>query len=106
MSSTPRLFGRCHSPIKTGWFRKVTLADANRGGLLGQGSLLTVTSYPNRTSVVQRGKWILENLLGTPPPPPPPDVPELKAAPHGKLPDKLGARPWVRWSEERAHVRF
>jgi hypothetical protein len=40
---------------------------------------LTVTSYPNRTSVVQRGKWILENLLGAPPPPPPPDVPELKA---------------------------
>jgi Protein of unknown function (DUF1588)/Protein of unknown function (DUF1585) len=52
--------------------------------LLGQGSVLTVTSYPNHTSVVQRGKWILENLLGTPPPPPPPDVPELKAAPHGK----------------------
>jgi hypothetical protein len=65
-------------------FRRVTLADGNRRGLLGQGSVLTVTSYPNRTSVVQRGKWILENLLGTPPPPPPPDVPELKAAPHGK----------------------
>jgi len=66
-------------------FRRVTLTDANRHGLLGQGSVLTVTSYPNRTSVVQRGKWILENLLGTPPPPPPPDVPELKAAPHGKV---------------------
>jgi mono/diheme cytochrome c family protein len=66
-------------------FRRVTVTDVNRRGLLGQGSLLTVTSYPNRTSVVQRGKWILENLLGTPPPPPPPDVPELKAAPHGKL---------------------
>jgi mono/diheme cytochrome c family protein len=66
-------------------FRRVTLTDANRRGLLGQGSVLTVTSYPNRTSVVQRGKWILENLLGTPPPPPPPDVPELKAAPHGKV---------------------
>jgi mono/diheme cytochrome c family protein len=65
-------------------FRRVTLTDANRHGLLGQGSVLTVTSYPNRTSVVQRGKWILENLLGTPPPPPPADVPELKAAPHGK----------------------
>jgi hypothetical protein len=62
--------------------RKVSLTDPNRGGLLGQGSILTVTSYPNRTSVVQRGKWVLENLLGTPPPPPPPDVPELK--PHGK----------------------
>ncbi len=66
-------------------FRRVTLADVNRRGLLGQGSVLTVTSYPNRTSVVQRGKWVLENLLGTPPPPPPPDVPELKAAPHGKV---------------------
>jgi mono/diheme cytochrome c family protein len=66
-------------------FRRVTLTDVNRHGLLGQGSVLTVTSYPNRTSVVQRGKWILENLLGTPPPPPPPDVPELKAAPHGKV---------------------
>ncbi len=60
-------------------FRRVTLADENRRGLLGQGSILTVTSYPNRTSVVQRGKWVLENLLGTPPPPPPPDVPTLKA---------------------------
>src|SRR5205823_8307022 len=63
-------------------FRKVTLSDPNRGGLLGQGSVLTVTSPPNRTSVVQRGKWILETLLGAPPPPPPPDIPDLK--PHGK----------------------
>lgn len=62
-------------------FRRVALNEqqrANRGGLLGQGSLLTVTSYPNRTSVVQRGKWILENLLGAPPPPPPANVPDLK----------------------------
>jgi mono/diheme cytochrome c family protein len=66
-------------------FRRVTIADPNRRGLLGQGSMLMVTSYPNRTSVVQRGKWVLESLLGSPPPPPPPDVPELKAAPHGKL---------------------
>lgn len=63
-------------------FRRVALHDPNRGGLLGQGSILTVTSYPNRTSVVQRGKWVLENLLGAPPPPPPPDIPDLK--PHGK----------------------
>ncbi|MGO9895938.1 MAG: DUF1592 domain-containing protein [Bryobacteraceae bacterium] len=63
-------------------FRRVTLTDPNRGGLLGQGGILTVTSYPNRTSVVQRGKWILENLLGTPPPPPPPDIPDLQ--PRGK----------------------
>ena len=47
-------------------------------GLLGQGSILTVTSHPDRTSPVVRGKWILENLLGTSPPPPPPNVPELK----------------------------
>jgi mono/diheme cytochrome c family protein len=60
-------------------FRRVALTDVNRGGLLAQGSILTVTSYPNRTSVVQRGKWVLENLLGTPPPPPPPDVPALEA---------------------------
>ena len=59
-------------------FRRVTLNTPERGGLLGQGSILTVTSYPNRTSVVQRGKWILETLLGTPPPPPPPGIPELK----------------------------
>ncbi|MBO0861254.1 MAG: DUF1592 domain-containing protein, partial [Chloracidobacterium sp.] len=63
-------------------FRRVTLSDPNRGGLLGQGSILTVTSYPNRTSIVQRGKWVLENLLGAPPPPKPPDVPDLIA--HGK----------------------
>lgn len=60
-------------------FRLVTLKDSNRSGLLGQGSILTVTSYPDRTSVVQRGKWVLENLLGTPPPPPPPDIPALEA---------------------------
>jgi mono/diheme cytochrome c family protein len=59
-------------------FRRVALKDENRFGLLGQGSILTVTSYPNRTSVVLRGKWILENLLGTPPPAPPPGVPPFK----------------------------
>ncbi len=63
-------------------FRRVEMKDENRGGLLGQGSILTVTSYPNRTSVVQRGKWVLENLLGTAPPPPPPDIPAL--AEHAK----------------------
>ena len=57
-------------------FRKVTL-DGRRGGLLGHGGLLTVTSYPNCTSPVLRGKWVLENLLGAPPPPPPPDVPSF-----------------------------
>jgi hypothetical protein len=65
-------------------FRRVPVTDPNRRGLLGHGSILTVTSYPNRTSVVLRGKWILENLLGTPPPPPPADVPELRAERNGK----------------------
>jgi len=59
-------------------FRKVTFTDGVRGGLLGQAGLLTVTSYPNRTSVVLRGKWLLANLLGSPPPPPPGDVASLK----------------------------
>ena len=59
-------------------FRRVTLSDEHRKGLLSQGSILTVTSYANRTSPVLRGKWLLENMLGTPPPPPPPDVPALK----------------------------
>ena len=60
--------------VKGSHFRRVTLdKDSVRGGLLGQGSILTVTSYPDRTSPVVRGKWILENLLGTPPPPPPPE---------------------------------
>jgi hypothetical protein len=60
-------------------FRRVSLPpDSVRRGLLGQGSILTGTSRANRTSPVIRGKWILENILGTPPPPPPANVPELK----------------------------
>ena len=59
-------------------FRRVAVTDEARKGLLGHGSILTVTSMPNRTSPVRRGKWILENLLGSPPPPPPPNVPALK----------------------------
>ena len=56
-------------------FRRVALTDDRRAGLLGQGSILMVTSYANRTSPVVRGKWVLENLLGVPPPPPPANVP-------------------------------
>jgi hypothetical protein len=60
-------------------FRQVALGEESmRGGLLRQGSILTVTSYATRTSPVIRGKWVLENILGTPPPPPPPNVPALK----------------------------
>lgn len=61
-------------------FRRWTFSDGQRGGLLGQAGILAVTSYPNRTSPVLRGKWVLANLLGAPPPPPPADVPALKDA--------------------------
>ena len=70
--------------VRGSHFRRVALADEARGGLLGHGSILTVTSYANRTSPVNRGKWILENVLGTPPPPPPPDVPDLETADGGQ----------------------
>ncbi|PWT80603.1 MAG: hypothetical protein C5B57_12000 [Blastocatellia bacterium] len=59
-------------------FRRVTLSDETRKGLLGKGAILLVTSHPDRTSPVVRGKWILDNVLGTPPPPPPANVPPLE----------------------------
>ena len=64
-------------PIQGESFQRVVLQDRNRGGLLTQASILTVTSNPTRTSPVKRGRWILEQILGAPPPPPPPNVPEL-----------------------------
>jgi mono/diheme cytochrome c family protein len=76
-------------------FRRVALDDrqaAIRGGILGQGSLLTVTSYPNRTSPVLRGKWVLTNVLGTPPPPPPADVPDLPERGEGGRPATVRER--------------
>ena len=63
--------------VKGSYFRRVQLSGDQRGGILTQGSVLLVTSYPNRTSPVLRGKWILESILGAPPPPPPPNVPVL-----------------------------
>ena len=60
-------------------FQRVTLPAGQRGGVLSMASVLTLTSNPSRTSPVKRGKWVLENLLGTPPPPPPPNVPLLEA---------------------------
>jgi len=64
-------------------FRRVTFPPGSpRGGLLGQGSILTITAYPNRTSPVNRGKWVLENLLSAAPPPPPPNVPALQTQAH------------------------
>lgn len=73
-------------------FRRVEFADAVRGGLLGQASILAVTSYPNRTSVTLRGRWLLANLLGAPPPPPPPDVPALKDPGQDGQPQSLRKR--------------
>ena len=72
-------------------FQMVALQDRTRGGLLTQASVLTVTSNPTRTSPVKRGKWVLEQLLGTPPPPPPPNVPELEKA-GGGLGDEVSLR--------------
>lgn len=65
-------------PIPRTGFVRVSLPDKQRGGLLTQASVLTVTSNPTRTSPVKRGKWVLEQILGTPPPPPPANVPELE----------------------------
>ena len=67
------------SPGSGNEFVKVSVSDPNKFGLLGQGSVLTVTSYDERTSPVVRGKWVMEVLLGSPPPPPPPNVPLLNA---------------------------
>ena len=65
--------------VQGSYFRRVTFpASSPRGGLLGQGSILTLTSYATRTSPVVRGKWVLENLLAAAPPPPPPNIPALK----------------------------
>jgi hypothetical protein len=66
----PNVYGSHYRPVK--------FSDRRRGGLLGHASVLSVTSYPNRTSVVMRGRWLLANMLGAPPPPPPLDVPALK----------------------------
>ena len=66
-------------------FRRVAITDERRKGLLGQASILTLSSYPNRTSPVQRGAYVLKNILGTPPPEPPPDVPALPEATGEKM---------------------
>ena len=74
-------------------FRKTELPNRNqRGGLLSMGALLTVTSYPGRTSPVLRGKWLLDNMLGTPPPPPPANVPILPDAEAGEVPTSIRER--------------
>ena len=74
-------------------FERVSLdASSRRGGILTQGSVLTLTSNPTRTSPVLRGKWILEQILGSPPPPPPPNVPELESEQEGALRGSLRER--------------
>lgn len=73
-------------------FRRVPVTDPNRYGLLGHASVLLVTSYAHRTSVVGRGKWMLENMLGTPPPAPPPNVPPLKENDGKSAPQSLRER--------------
>jgi mono/diheme cytochrome c family protein len=80
--------------IRGDYFRKIPLpADSPRRGLLGQGSILTVTSIATRTSPVQRGKWVLQNILGTPPPVPPPNVEiNLEADPKAAKPNSLRER--------------
>ena len=73
-------------------FRRVTLPDSRRAGLLGQGSILLVTSYANRTSPVQRGKWLLQNILGAPPPEPPANVPPFPENDGTEQPKSVRAR--------------
>jgi hypothetical protein len=72
--------------IRGDQFRRVTLTDSNRFGLLGKGGILMATAYPNRTAPVLRGAWILERVTGTPPSPPPPAVPSLKENKSGEKP--------------------
>src|SRR5579883_2011684 len=78
--------------VKGEKFRKVYLTTDQRGGLLTQASILTVTSNPTRTSPVKRGRWVLEQLLGTPPPPPPPGVPQLNDGQNGPVVGTLRQR--------------
>ena len=80
----PNVYGSHYRPVK--------FNDRRRGGLLGQASVLAVTSYPNRTSVVIRGRWLLANMLGAPPPPPPLNVPALKEAGEQGQPKSLRDR--------------
>jgi hypothetical protein len=75
--------------VKGDRFRRVSLTDPNRFGLLGKGAVLMVSSYPNRTAPVLRGKWILESITGTPPAAPPPNVPQIKDAVAGEKPKTM-----------------
>jgi len=92
--ANPRLAKLYGLPVpKSERFEKVSLNPAQRAGVLTHASILTLTSNPDRTSPVKRGKWIMENILGTPPPPPPPNVPDLeetkKSKPGASLREQL-----------------
>src|SRR5204863_2634713 len=76
-TSLNRLYGFNMTGLRQQPVKKDLPADSHRGGLLGMAAIAAVSSYPNRTSPVLRGKWVLVAILGTPPPPPPPDVPAL-----------------------------
>jgi mono/diheme cytochrome c family protein len=80
------------TPIQGEELVRVSLPDKSRGGLLTMASVLTVTSNPTRTSPVKRGRWVLEQMLGTPPPPPPPNVPELPEDKNAQLTGSLRQR--------------
>lgn len=84
-------------------FRRVTLTDPNRFGLLGQASILTLTSVSNRTSPVQRGKWVMIALLNQPPPPPPPVVPALKENQENAKPQSVRERMEAHRQNEPCH---
>src|SRR6185312_11962518 len=81
-----------HPDVYGSRFRRVPVTSEARRGLLGQASILTVTSYPNRTSPVERGKWVLTNLLGVPPSPPPPNIPPLQENSENGKPRSLRER--------------
>jgi hypothetical protein len=85
-----KLYGR--TDIKGDEFRRVALTGDQRGGVITQASVLTITSFPNRTSPVIRGKWVLENLLDEAPPPPPPDVPKLAETTQAEMTGTLRQR--------------
>jgi len=85
-------------------FRRVSLEGDRRGGVISQASILTLTSNPTRTAPVKRGKWIMENILGTPPPPPPPNVPELVEDEQAQLSGSLRERLEQHRSDVRCSV--
>jgi hypothetical protein len=86
-------------------FRRVNYPDDRRRGLLGQGSILTLTSHANRTSPVLRGKWVMEVLLGAPPPPPPPNVPDLEKTGESKEGRLLTTRERMEMHRENPQCR-